>query len=427
MNVTVVGMGKIGLPLAVNFAQHDQRVIGLDTSEVVVNQINLGIEPFPGEKNLSEFLKQVVAEKYLKATTSFVEALSEAEVVVVCIPLIVDTEGKPDFTNIDNLASTIGKNISPGTLVCFETTLPVGTTRNRFAMVIAEESKLEIGKEFFVVFSPERVLTGRIFSDLRKYPKLVGGVTDECTRRGVEFYKSVIDFDVREDLVRENGVWPMKNAEAAEFAKIAETTYRDVNIGLANEFAIYAKENNIDILEVIEASNSQPYSMIHSPGIAVGGHCIPVYPRFYIWNNPNSGIVLAAREQNLQMPKRAIRQINESIGSITGMKIGILGVTYRPGVKESAFSGALDLLHLLTSEGAEVSGLDPFYSGTELKELGFSGETNLNQIHGVIIHTAHPEFTSIDFEGLTNIKFVYDGRKSQRNLALSKHLIYISY
>lgn len=427
MNVTVVGMGKIGLPLAVNFAQHDQRVIGLDTSEVVVNQINLGIEPFPGEKNLSEFLKQVVTEKYLKATTSFVEALSKAEVVVVCIPLIVDTEGKPDFTNIDNLASTIGKNISPGTLVCFETTLPVGTTRNRFATVIAEESKLEIGKEFFVVFSPERVLTGRIFSDLRKYPKLVGGVTDECTRRGVAFYQSVIDFDVRKDLAKENGVWPMKNSEAAEFAKIAETTYRDVNIGLANEFAIYAKEHNIDILEVIEASNSQPYSMIHSPGIAVGGHCIPVYPRFYIWNNPNSGIVLAAREQNLQMPKRAIRQINESIGSITGMKIGILGVTYRPGVKESAFSGALDLLHLLTSEGAEVSGLDPFYNGTELKELGFSGETNLNQIDGVIIHTAHSEFTSIDFDGLTNIKFIYDGRKSHRNLALSKNFIYLSY
>lgn len=427
MKVTVVGMGKIGLPLAVNFAKHDQKVIGLDTSEVVVNLINLGVEPFPGEKNLSEFLKQVVSEKKLRATSNFAEALSEAEVVVVCIPLIVDAEGNPDFTNIDNLAAIIGKNICPGTLVCFETTLPVGTTRNRFAKIIAKESKLIIGKEFFVVFSPERVLTGRIFSDLKKYPKLVGGVTDECTSRGVEFYKRVIDFDVREDLAKQNGVWAMKNSEAAEFAKIAETTYRDVNIGLANEFAIYATENDIDILEVIEASNSQPYSMIHTPGIAVGGHCIPVYPRFYIWNNPNSGIVLAAREQNLDMPKRAIRQIKESIGSITGMKIGVLGVTYRPGVKESAFSGALDLLQLLTSEGAEVSGLDPFYNDAALKELGFSGETNLNEVDGVIIHTAHPEFTSIGFDSLTKIKFIYDGRKSHRNLALSKNLVYLSY
>ena len=142
MRVTVVGMGKIGLPLAVNFAQHDQIVIGLDTSELVVRQINLGIEPFPGEKNLSEFLKKVVEENKLMATSNYVEALSDAEVVVVCIPLIVDKEGNPEFTNIDNLAEIIGKNICPGTLVCFETTLPVGTTRNRFAKTIAEESKL---------------------------------------------------------------------------------------------------------------------------------------------------------------------------------------------------------------------------------------------------------------------------------------------
>lgn len=427
MRVTVVGMGKIGLPLAVNFAQHDQRVIGLDTSESVVRQINLGIEPFPGEKNLSESLKKAVEEKKLMATSNYVEALSDAEVVVVCIPLIVDKEGNPDFTNIDNLASTIGKNIALGTLVCFETTLPVGTTRKRFAKAIAEESKMEVGKDFFVAFSPERVLTGRIFSDLKKYPKLVGGVTEECTRRGVEFYKNVIDFDQRDDLAKPNGVWPMKNSEAAEFAKIAETTFRDVNIGLANEFAIYAKQNSIDILEVIEAANSQPYSMIHTPGIAVGGHCIPVYPRFYIWDNPNSRIVLAAREQNLEMPNRAIREIKESNGSIAGMKIGILGVTYRPGVKESAFSGALDLLRLLKSEEVQVSGLDPFYDESELKGLGFSSETNLADVDGIIIHTAHPEFTSINFNEISNLKFIYDGRRLILNHKNATGYRYLSY
>jgi nucleotide sugar dehydrogenase len=427
MKVTVVGMGKIGLPLAVNFAQHDQRVIGLDTSESVVSLINLGIEPFPGEKNLSEFLKKAVEENKLMATTNYVEALSEAEVVVVCIPLIVDKEGNPDFTNIDHLVATIGTNISPGTLICFETTLPVGTTKKRFSKAIAEKSKLAVGKDFFVVFSPERVLTGRIFSDLKKYPKLVGGVTEECTRRGVEFYRNVIDFDQREDLAKPNGVWPMKNSEAAEFAKIAETTFRDVNIGLANEFAIYAKQNDIDILEVIEASNSQPYSTIHAPGIAVGGHCIPVYPRFYIWNNLNSRIVLAAREQNLEMPRRAIDQIKKEIGSITGMKIGVLGITYRPGVKESAFSGALELLSLLTTEGAEVSGLDPFYNNAELQELGFSGQVNLNNIEGIIIHTAHTEFISLKFDDMASLKFVYDGRKSNQNLKNSNQFKYLSF
>jgi UDP-N-acetyl-D-glucosamine dehydrogenase len=427
MKVTVVGMGKIGLPLAVNFARHNQKVTGLDTSEAVVDKINLGIEPFPGEKDLSKFLKKAVSQSKIKATSNFTEALSEAEVVVVCIPLIIDNEGNPDFTNIDNLAVTIGSNISRGTLICFETTLPVGTTRNRFAKAIAKESKMVVGEDIFVVFSPERVLTGRIFSDLKKYPKLVGGVTDECTRRGVEFYESVIDFDKREDLPKKNGVWPMKNSEAAEFAKVAETTYRDVNIGLANEFAIYAKKNDIDILEVIEASNSQPYSNIHTPGIAVGGHCIPVYPRFFIWNNSNSRIVLAAREQNLEMPKRAISQIKESVGVIAGMKIGILGITYRPGVKESAFSGALALLELLIAEGAEVTGLDPFFDTSELVNLGFAGETDLKEIDGLILHTAHPEFASIKYEDLTRIKFVYDGRKSIVNHRNSKHFLYLSY
>ena len=136
------------------------------------------------------------------------------------------------------------------------------------------------------MFSPERVLTGRVFADLRKYPKLVGGIDPESEKRGIEFYESVLDFDERDDLPKPNGVWPMGSAEAAEMAKLAETTYRDVNIGLANQFARFADKNGIDVYAVIEACNSQPYSHIHQPGIAVGGHCIPVYPRLYLHNDP---------------------------------------------------------------------------------------------------------------------------------------------
>ena len=167
--------------------------------------------------------------------------------------------------------------------------------------MLAEGSGLSAGEDFHVVFSPERVLTGRVFADLRRYPKLVGGIDEASTARGVEFYEQVLDFDERPDLPQANGVWDLVTAEASELAKLAETTYRDVNIGLANQFARVADSNGIDVKKVIEACNSQPYSHIHQPGIAVGGHCIPIYPRMYLWNDPVATVVRSAREANAAM------------------------------------------------------------------------------------------------------------------------------
>jgi nucleotide sugar dehydrogenase len=426
MNITVVGMGKIGLPLAVNFALRNNQVVGLDIQEEVVNLINSGIEPFVGEENLESSLKEVIKNGLFNATTDRSSAISNAEVIVICIPLMLDQEGYPDFANIDNLVCEIAKYMRRGVLLCFETTLPVGTTKNRFSVFLEIQSGLSIGVDFNVVFSPERVLTGRIFEDLRKYPKLVGGVTDQCTKRGANFYRSVIDFDHRDDLVESNGVWEMKNSSAAEFAKIAETTYRDVNIGLANEFAIFAKKNDVDIHEIIMAANSQPYSHIHAPGISVGGHCIPVYPMFYSWQNSDAQIVEAARNRNLAMPDRAIDQIKEEIGSLRGIRIGVLGVTYRPGVKEVALSGAISLLQKLKQEGAIVYGHDPFFDNQELLDLGFDGAGDLAEMDGVILHTAHPDYRFYDFKMFVNMKFLYDGRNAFGNLANEGWFKYLS-
>ncbi|MFD0851846.1 nucleotide sugar dehydrogenase, partial [Actinomadura adrarensis] len=180
---------------------------------------------------------------------------------------------------------------------------PVGTTRTRWAPMLEEGSGLAAGTGFHLVFSPERVLTGRIFEDLRRYPKLVGGIDEASARHGVEFYEQVLDFDERTDLPQPNGVWDLGSAEASELAKLAETTYRDVNIGLANQFARYADTVGVDITKVIDACNTQPYSHIHMPGIAVGGHCIPVYPRMYLWNDPTATVVRSAREANAAMPE----------------------------------------------------------------------------------------------------------------------------
>ncbi len=195
---------------------------------------------------------------------------------MLVVPLFVDERGTPDFRAMDAATRAVAAGLRPGTLVSYETTLPVGTTRDRFAPLLAQDSGLLPERDFSLVFSPERVFTGRVFADLRRYPKLVGGIGPHSAKDGVRFYESVLDFDVREELSRPNGVWDLGSAEAAELAKLAETTYRDVNIALANQFARFADRSGVDIDAVIEACNTQPYSHIHRPGIAVGGHCIPV-------------------------------------------------------------------------------------------------------------------------------------------------------
>ena len=417
MNITVIGLGKIGLPLAVYFSQRNN-VIGLDNNKDVVEQINNGQEPFPGEKNLKNNLKEVVASHKLSATLDVSNAIKSADVILICVPLIIDSNSEPDFLNIDSVVTDIGKHIVSNTLIVFETTLPVGTTRNRFSKSIEKISNLEVGKDIFIVFSPERVLTGRVFEDLVKYPKLVGGVTSLCTEKGVEFYKSVLEF--KDDFLGDS-VWALANCETAEFTKIAETTYRDVNIGLANEFAIYAKKKNINITQVIQAANSQPYSNIHTPGISVGGHCIPVYPYFYLSDNPDSTIVYAARIRNESMPGYTIEEIKNKFPSLVGMSIGILGVSYRTGVKEAAFSGALTLLKLLKNEGAIVFGYDPFFTPSELKDLGFECAENYSNLNGIIIHTAHDEFHNLNPDIIKGLKFIFDGRNTLNKLTKAEN------
>ena len=221
MKACVIGLGKIGLPLAVQFAKNGIEVIGVDINVQTVELINSGKEPFPGEENLEKFLKEVLESNKFSATTNFGEAIKLANAVVVLVPLIVDTDGKPDFASIDSATKEIAKNLQKGTLVSYETTLPIGTTRNRFRKILEELSGLKVGKDFNLVFSPERVSSGRIFEDLKNYPKIVGGVTPACTQQGVEFYNQALIFNPRTDLEKPNGVWPQVSSEASEFVKLA--------------------------------------------------------------------------------------------------------------------------------------------------------------------------------------------------------------
>ncbi len=410
MKIAVVALGKIGLPLAVQFAGRGHEVVGADVDPRVVELVSSGVEPFPGEAELEVRLKETVGSGALRATTDVTEAVRDAQAVVVVVPLYVDGEGTPQFDWIDSATRDIAAGLQPGTLVSYETTLPVGTTRDRFGPMLEAGSGLRPGVDFPLVFSPERVFSGRVFADLRRYPKLVGGVDSASGERGVEFYEAVLEFDERPDLQRPNGVWDLGSTEAAEMAKLVETTYRDVNIALANQFASFAAANGVDVGAVIEASNSQPFSHVHRPGIAVGGHCIPVYPRFYLWNDPAATVVRAAREANAAMPGYVVARLAELYGPLDGARVVVLGAAYRGGVKETAFSGVFPVVAALQERGALVSVHDPLYEPAELRALGLEPYQSGTPVDAAVLQADHAEYRDLGLDDLPGVRVVVDGR-----------------
>ena len=410
MRIAVVALGKIGLPLAVQFANKGHEVIGVDVSKRRVELVNEAKEPFPGEADLQELLSEAVTSGRLRATTNYAEAIPEAEAVILVVPLVVNEDSTPDFRWMDAATRALAEHLSANTIVSYETTLPVGTTRERWKPMIEEISGLKEGRDFHLVFSPERVLTGRVFADLRRYPKLVGGLNESGTAAGIALYEQLLDFDERADLPRGNGVWDMGSAEAAELAKLAETTYRDVNIALANQFAIFADRAGIDIYTVIEACNSQPYSHLHRPGIAVGGHCIPVYPRLYLSSDPDADVVSTARAANAAMPEYVVSKLAEVLGDLRGLRIAVLGAAYRGGVKETAFSGVFATVDALRHRGALVLVNDPLYTDEELKDFGWVPYHFGDEVDAAIIQADHEEYAALVPADLPGVKILFDGR-----------------
>lgn len=412
MKVAVVGLGKIGLPLSVQIAGRGHQVTGLDISSGAVDTISAGSAPFPGEPGLDERIQECLASGTFTPTLDTRSAIESAEVVIVVVPLVVDAALAPDFGPLDAATRAIAAHLRPGVLVSYETTIPLGTTRSRFTPALEAGSGLSAGTDLFVCHSPERVSSGRVFQDLRTYPKLVGGIDVESAARAVQFYASALDFDERHDLERANGVWDLGSAEAAELAKLAETTYRDINIAYANELAVVAEHWSLDIGAVIGACNSQPFSHIHEPGISVGGHCIPVYPHFLLAGAPEARLPQVARTINLEMPARHVDLLRRHLGgSLQDKSIVVLGLSYRAGVKEHAFSGTFDLVRALEAQGASVRVHDPLYSDDELRALGLRVHRAGDRCDGALLHTAHHEYLRSLDSLLGDDTPVVDGRR----------------
>jgi UDP-N-acetyl-D-glucosamine dehydrogenase len=396
MRVVVVALGKVGLPLAARIALAGHEVLGCDIDQRVVDAVNAGEPPFPNEEGLAEALAETVGDGRLRAVTDTAAAVAEGPDLVVAVPpLVVDAAARPDWGILDAVVDDIGRGLQPGTMVSIETTVPVGTTRERISPALAARSGLAPEHDFHTIFSPERIFSGRAIRDLDAYPKLVGGLSAEGEQRGVDLYASFLDAEVR----------GLGSAEAAELSKLAETTYREINIAFANELARYADRLGVDVLSVIDAANSQPYSHVHRPGIAVGGHCIPVYPRFLLAGDPGARLPQAAHEINESMPAYAA----DLLGDVAGRRVLILGVAYRGGVKETAFSGAFPLRDALASRGAEVVASDPLFDDDELRALGFTpwdGEA----VDGAVVQADHGEYAELGEHDLPGLRAIVDGR-----------------
>jgi nucleotide sugar dehydrogenase len=414
--VAVIGAGKMGLPLAAQFAGHGWRVIAVDVQQSVVDSINEGRSHVAEEDGLDELVAAAHEAGRLRATTDGTEAAREADVVVLIVPVMLDDEQQPDYRFMDAAVEAIGPGVHAGSLVVFETTLPVGDTRNRFAPRLEALTGLRADADFFVAFSPERLFSGKALRNLAMYPKLVGGIGEASGERAAAFYASVLDTEV----VR------MTSAEAAEFAKLADTTYRDVNIALANEFARYADRVGVDITEVIDAANSQPYSHIHQPGIGVGGHCIPVYPHFLLSRAPELEIVELSRRVNDGQVGIAIRTLQAELGALEGVEVLVLGLTYRHGVKELAYSRAVPLVERLRFHGATVLAHDPLLTDAEIESLGATpyrwGEPSTAR--AIVSQTADPRWGELDLAWFPDASVVYDGRNSLRALELPLRVAY---
>jgi nucleotide sugar dehydrogenase len=415
--VAVVGLGKIGLPLAVQYARHGRRVIGCDRDPRVVAATNAGRSHVQEEPELADALPALVSQGRLSASTDTTQAVRQAGVVVVIVPVVIDAQMQVNFAAIDAATRAIGAGLCPGTLVIYETTLPIGSTAGRLAHLLEQTSQLRAGQDFLLAYSPERVSSGSLFHDLATYPKVVGGINEASCEAALAFYRSVLEADVL----------ALASSSDAEFVKLIETTYRDVNIALANEFARFADVCGLDLMAAIAAANTQPYAHIHTPGVGVGGHCIPVYPYFLLADVPAPAFSAApvdetdmlalprlARRVNDGMAAYAVARLEKACGPLRGRAVLLLGVAYRADVRETAGSSARRLQEALLRRSALVYAHDPLFTTQELQTLGYRpllpGEEE--QIVAIILQAAHRAYRAFDFARFPNCRAVLDGRRA---------------
>ena len=372
MKIGVIGLGKAGLPLAAVIAENNIQVIGIDIDQDRVNKINSGINPIPEEEGLSELLKKHGGNNLTASSNP--EDSKDCNVHIVIVPLFIDDNNNPEFSIIKTAFESLSKHIKKEDIIILETTVPPGTTENLVKDILEAGSGLKAGTDFYLAYSPERIMTGQSISRYKEFPKLIGGINNQSTDKAYEIYKNFSN--------------PIKvsDSKTAELTKVSEGIYRDVNIALANELYKVAEEYDINFWELKKAAKHE-FCNILEPG-NVGGHCIPVYPWFLI-NNLDVPLIKTARELNDSMLIYYLKKINEREGN----KIGIIGLSYRNGVKEKAFSRSVDLIKLLEKGNYDIFGIDPLFSKEETEsQFKIKYLENFEDMDIIIVMNSEPSF-----------------------------------
>ena len=393
-DIAIIGAGYVGLPLARCFADAGMSVVLLDIDAARVAAINRGesyVEDVP-----DEVLGPLVGDGRVAASTDY-DALRETDAVLVALPTPLSPNREPDLSIVLGAARKIGERLRPGHLVVLESTTYPGTTRED-VLPILETSGLEVGKDFFLAFSPERIDPGREDWTVKTTPKVVGGVTPACTSRACELYGRAMD-----------NVFSVSSPEAAELTKLLENIFRSVNIALVNELAQLCDRMSVDVWEVIDAAATKPFGfMSFKPGPGLGGHCLPVDPFYLAWKAREfdfyTEFIEPAGKVNENMPyfclEKVTRALNSQEKAVKGSKVHIVGVAYKADVGDLRESPALKLIELLRDEGADISYHDPHVP--ELPEHGLSSQeldSSLANADCVAIVTAH---SGIDYERLAD-------------------------
>ncbi len=406
MRIAVIGAGKMGLPLATFMASRDLTVAVCDIDEELVKEINTGVCPIE-EPGLPEILESTVANGNLVATTETVEAVCQADVVVIIVPALINDEYDIDLSVLESVTEQVAEALHPGILICFETTVTVGTVRTRFIPIL-EQNGMKCGKDFHVCFSPERVKSRMVLQRLSETPKVVGGFNEESSRLGEEFYIRALGAEVLS----------VGTLEAAEFTKLVGMLYRDVNIALVNQISRYAETIGMDLGRIIPAANTNGEAHLLLPGIGVGGHCAPVYPWFIIRDAERHGVDLtlakSSRMLNDGQSEHVVMRLEEELGDLQGKRILVLGLAFRPQVKEPAFSPAFLVREALVKRDADIYLNDHHFSSSELSDHGFR-QGDLDDPSGwdaLVMVTGHSLYRELDFKSMAaaGLKVVVDGR-----------------
>ena len=404
LRVCVIGIGRIGLPTALSFAKSGLQTIGVDINENLVQNINSGKFPLKDEPGYNEIFDDVIKNKKFSATTNIEEVVSNSDLILLSLPTPMDENNIPDYSALRNVATKLSEILSPNSLVIVESTIEPGFIEDEMVSIISKSGRLEIEKNFFIGVCPENANPGEILHDFTNLPRLVGGINHNITKIIKAIYKFVFSVELVE----------MPDCKTANAVKLTTNVFRDINIAFVSELSLMFDKLGIDTIKVLEAAKKKYNFQVHYPGAGVGGPCLPINSYQLLNTGKRTGsklsIIEAGRKINENMPEHVIELTSDAFKeckkSIQNSEILILGVSYKPDVKDIQLSPAEHIIRKLQDLGANIHIYDPYFSSSQV--FGITSEDNIediiSKVDAAIIVTGHDEFKKLQIHTFTKMQ-----------------------